>query len=383
MKRLALAFLVLTSPLFAQESPYQFLVWADEFDGSGAINTGKWHHQTQLPNGVSWFNGELQHYTDRVENSFLEEGNLHIKAIAEVYTDQGHTKNYTSARLNSKFAFTYGRVEVRAKLPQGAGTWPAIWMLGKNISEPGGYWFDEFGEVSWPACGEIDIMEHWGVNPNYVSAAIHTPSSFGSTVNVGGLFLTDVFNTYHIYEMEWSPEKIVFSVDGQAYYTYEPEVQNTDTWPFDSDQYLLLNVAINPDITPAFSESEMVIDYVRVYQEAPSEAINLASQAFSNGILLNWTPPQGSVACQVKGGPEGGNDGSSVNIVSSNPNSIFINGAALGNGGNFQWRVRCATGINPVEGLTDFSDYDYFTFPPAANAPQAPVDISERSIMKW
>jgi beta-glucanase (GH16 family) len=138
-----------------------------------------------LPDG--WFNGEIQHYTDREENSYQENGRLHLVAQRERFTDQGVTKNFTSARLNSKFAFTYGRVDIRAKLPTGVGTWPALWMLGRNIDEDGAYWENQgFGTTPWPACGEIDIMEHWGDNQNYVSSAMHTPSSFGGTVNVGG-----------------------------------------------------------------------------------------------------------------------------------------------------------------------------------------------------
>ncbi len=380
------AFVFLSPSVFCQseESIYQSLVWSDEFDGSGAIDESKWFHQTILPNGVSWFNGELQHYTDRTENSYLENGNLHIKAINEIFTDQGQTKQYTSARLNSKFAFTYGRVEVRAKLPSGAGTWPAIWMLGKNIIETGGYWTDEFGEVIWPACGEIDIMEHWGVNPNYVSAAIHTPSSFGNTENVGGLVLSDVFNTYRVYEMEWSPENIKFYVDGSLYYTYEPDVQDSDTWPFDSDQYLLLNVAINPDITPAFTSSEMVIDYVRVYQEGPPpHEFNPLTQVFSNGVLLSWDVPEGAVGCEVRGGPLGGNDGTSATIVNSLPDNIFVNESALSNGGEFQWRVRCATGVNPVSGITDYSEYETFSFPPSIGSREAPLEYTKYGLTTW
>jgi beta-glucanase (GH16 family) len=116
------------------------LVWADEFDTDGAVNPNNWFHQTQLPASGSWFNGEEQHYTNRIENSFVNNGFLNIVAIKESFTDQGETKQYTSARLNSKFAFTYGRVDVRARLPFGDGTWPAIWTLGKNISEDGAYW---------------------------------------------------------------------------------------------------------------------------------------------------------------------------------------------------------------------------------------------------
>jgi len=364
-------------------SPYTQLVWSDEFNGNGAVNASKWHHQTLLPNGNSWFNGELQHYTDRVENSSQSGGSLFINAINESFSDQGVTKQYTSARLNSKFAFTYGRVVVRAKLPQGAGTWPAIWMLGKNISEPGGFFYDQFGTVSWPACGEIDIMEHWGVNPNYVSAALHTPSSFGGTVNVGGVNLPDVFNTFHIYEMEWSPERIVFSVDGNEFYTYEPAEQNPDTWPFDSDQYLLLNVAINGDITQDFEESAMEIDYVRVFQEPEvDETFNPTSQVFVNGVLLSWDLPEGAIGCQVKGGSVGGNDGSSVTVINSSPNFVFINNNSLGNGA-YQWKVRCATAINPAQGITDFSSYDTFVFPPVYNAVEAPSELLEKGLDKW
>ena len=107
--------------------------------GPQAIDADKWFHQTRLPDGNAWFNGEVQHYTDRLDNSYVSDGTLKIVAKKETFTDQNRTKQYTSARLNSKYAFTYGRVEVRAKLPEGAGTWPAIWMLGKNINENGGY----------------------------------------------------------------------------------------------------------------------------------------------------------------------------------------------------------------------------------------------------
>ena len=140
------------------------LVWSDEFDGYGLVNGVNWFHQTQLPNGISWYNSELQHYTNSATNSFRKNGILNIVAKRETFTDQGQTKQFTSARLNSKFAFKYGRVEVRAKLPTGAGTWPAIWMLGKNIIEPGAYWTNNYGTINWPACGEIDIMENELVN---------------------------------------------------------------------------------------------------------------------------------------------------------------------------------------------------------------------------
>ncbi|MCF8231946.1 MAG: family 16 glycosylhydrolase [Bacteroidales bacterium] len=243
------------------------LVWADEFDADGAVDPDKWFHQTKLPSGDSWFNNELQHYTDRTDNAVVEDSILKIIAKKETYTDQGHTKNYTSARLNSKFAFTYGKVEVKAKLPTGVGTWPAIWMLGKNINEDGAYWETQgYGTTTWPDCGEIDIMEHWGSDQNYVQSATHTPSSYGATENHGGQTISTASTGFHVYSLEWTLDKLIFAVDGNTHYVYEPQVQNADTWPFDADQYLLLNIAIQPTIEESFTESAMEIDYVRVYQ---------------------------------------------------------------------------------------------------------------------
>ena len=254
---------------------YTELVWADEFDTDGMIDTNKWFHQTQLPAGGNWFNGEEQHYTNRIENSFVDNGFLNIVAIKENFTDQGETKAYTSARLNSKFAFTYGRIDVRAKLPLGDGTWPAIWTLGKNINENGAYWDNQFGEVTWPACGEIDIMEHGLGAVNHVSSALHTPCSgcFGNTMNTSSMAISDVANNFHLYSVNWSPNQITFLIDDVPYYTYNPAVKDDATWPFYEDQYLLLNIAmggIAGTIDPNFTQSSMVIDYVRVYQNSLS-----------------------------------------------------------------------------------------------------------------
>ena len=244
----------------------QNLVWSDEFDSTGAINSSKWFQQTQLPNGGNWYNGEIQHYTNLQTNAFQTNGTLKIVAKKEPFTDQGQTKQYTSARLNSKFAFTYGRVEVRAKLPSGVGTWPAIWTLGKNIIEPGAFWSSTYGTAYWPNCGEIDIMEHWGTNQNYVQSAMHTPSSYGGTVNLGGQVVATASTQFHIYTLDWTAEKMVFSVDGIVHYTYNPPVKNASTWPFNSAQYLLLNLAILPSVSNTYTSSAMEVDYVRVYQ---------------------------------------------------------------------------------------------------------------------
>ncbi len=268
----------MTYSIAFQQSNYA-LVWSDEFDDDGTtylsgvdnpIDDSKWFHQTILPNGWGWYNNEQQHYTNRIQNSYVSDGTLKIVAKKETFNDQGHTKNYTSARLNSKFSFTYGVVEIRAKLPSGVGTWPAIWTLGKNINENGAYWQQQgFGTVSWPACGEIDIMEHWGSNQNFIQSAMHTPSSHGATVNHGGRTISTVSSEFHVYKLEWTADKMIFSVDDVEHYTYNPTAKNSDTWPFNSDQYLLLNVAIQESIASSFTSSAMEIDYIRVYQEQP------------------------------------------------------------------------------------------------------------------
>lgn len=266
---------------------YNDLVWEDNFDGTNIDNT-KWHHQTLviIP-GVGWANGEDQHYTDRPENSFVQNGDMHIVAKREQYTSEGITMPFTSARLNSKFAFTYGRVDVRAKLPEGLGTWPAIWMLGRNINERGGYFQPQYGAVGWPECGEIDIMEHGLGAVNEVSAALHTPSSSGATVNFKKKLISDVANNYHVYSVNWSPNQITFLIDGVGFYTYNPSDKNASTWPFDAPQYLLLNIAMGGtpvnggNVDPNFTESSMIIDYVRVYQNTTASTEDVFASKFT------------------------------------------------------------------------------------------------------
>lgn len=289
--------------VFGQGDNFE-LVWSDEFNGEGPLDATKWFHQTQLPNGNSWYNGEIQHYTDRTDNSYMSAGTLKIVAKSENFTDQGVTKTYTSARLNSKFAFTYGFVSIRAKMPVGVGTWPALWTLGQNITEPGGFWFSSMGTVSWPACGELDIIEHWGSNQNFVQSAIHTPSSFGNTQNKGGQVVPTTSSDFHIYSMDWSPERIIFSVDGVEHYTYEPSTQNDSTWPFDANQYLLLNVAVLPDISSNFAESAMEVDYVRVFQNTTLAVQEVQS---TSGVLLSSNPATETLSLKVRANLIGGN----------------------------------------------------------------------------
>ncbi len=329
---------------------YNNLVWSDEFNTNGAIDPNKWFHQTQLPSGGSWFNNEVQHYTDLLSNSFVDNGNLNIVAKKEPFTDQGVTKQYTSARLNSKFAFTYGRVDIRAKAPNASGTWPALWLLGKNVNEDGGFFDSNFGTTSWPACGEIDIMEH-GIFPgqpiNYIGAAIHTPSSFGNTLNKGGIQATDISQNYHIYSMNWSPNQITFLLDGVVFYTYNPAVKNASTWPFNADQYLLLNIAMGGfagTIPTSFVQSSMVIDYVRVYQNTAVDTQSPSNFVVSVGavtgssveLLMNANDNSGTIAYTISysGGtftiynPSGSQKSVVIDNLASNTNYSFTITAA-------------------------------------------------------
>ena len=251
---------------------FNTLVWSDEFDGVDGqivdLDNTKWFKQTYpIIGGNSWANSEVQHYTDRIDNSFISNGTLKILAKRETYQgNNNNSKDFTSARLNSKFAFTYGKIEIRAKMPFGVGTFPALWMLGQNITETGGYWAPTHGNTPWPDCGEIDIIEHWGDNQNFVQSALHNRSSFGGTINKGGRMISNASTEFHIYTLYWDANKMVFSVDGIEHYTYNPQNKNIQNWPYNAPQYLLFNVAILPNIAASFSESAMEIDYVKVYQ---------------------------------------------------------------------------------------------------------------------
>ena len=236
--------------VFVNDDGVAGLIWSEEFNETGAVNNNNWTHE--IGNGEwGWGNGESQYYTNRLDNSKVEDGVLKITAKTESY--QGF--NYTSSRLISrdKFEFQYGRVDIRAKLPEGQGTWPALWMLGENISS-----------VGWPACGEIDIMEHWGHNPTVVAGSIHTPYSSGDT------WTMDLeSNSDKQVRQTKKSEKIQFFIDDNLYYTYNPSPKNIENWPFDAPQFFILNIAMGGswfDIDPNFVESSMEVDYIRVYE---------------------------------------------------------------------------------------------------------------------
>lgn len=246
----------------------QGLVFSDEFEYEGSPDPEKWHHQVIPIQGSSWANGELQHYTDRQDNSYVSDGTLKIVAAKEQYTAYGSTKAYTSARLNSKFAFKYGRVEFRAKLPQSAGTWPALWTLGANINETGNYFGDQYGNVGWPRCGEVDILEQTGWDKNSTIAHFHWADMITHTYfNEGGYTsVTDASGTFHVYAMEWSADSIKVFVDD----TLVHELPNDENKPYNDLHYLLMNIAVGGnlggDVPANFTQGVLEVDYVRVYQ---------------------------------------------------------------------------------------------------------------------
>lgn len=235
------------------------LSWSDEFNGT-EVNSENWTFET---GAGGWGNNELQRYTNG-DNVELNDGKLVITAVK--VSDDKVAGSYTSSRmitLNKK-EFTYGRMEIRAKLPSGTGIWPAIWMLGSNIKT-----------VSWPACGEIDIMEYVGYEPNTVHATIHSPSSYGNSVNGKTIPLASCEEEFHNYGIIWSEKYIRFYIDEviNITYTYSPVIKNDETWPFNKLAFLILNVAVGGNwggahgIDNSIFPQKMEVDYVRVYQE--------------------------------------------------------------------------------------------------------------------
>ena len=233
-------------------------VWQDEFDYTGLPATAKWGYDV---GGHGWGNNELQFYTERLENAKVENGNLVITAIKENY--QG--KNYTSARLISKNKgdWLYGRIEVRAKLPTGRGTWPAIWMLPTDWAYGG-----------WPNSGEIDIMEHVGYDVNNVLFSIHTKNynhSIG-TQRSGSLHIPTATTEFHLYRVDWTPYAVRGYFDNQLVFTFVNDGKGYATWPFDKKFHILLNLAVGGNWGGAQGVDETIwpksleIDYVRVYK---------------------------------------------------------------------------------------------------------------------
>ena len=227
-------------------------VWSDEFNVNGAPNSSKWGFDIGTGNN-GWGNNESQYYTNRTDNVKVENGVLKIITKKEDF--QG--SNYTSARLKTqgKFSVQYGKIEFRAKLPSGRGTWPALWMLGDNIST-----------VGWPACGEIDIMEHKGNELNKIHGTLHFPGrSGGNPVTTTVTPNTSATTEFHTYAVDWRKDAIKFYIDDVLFKTFA----NSTNVPFNQKFFLIMNCAMGGSfggaIDPNFSSSTFEIDYVRVY----------------------------------------------------------------------------------------------------------------------
>ncbi len=238
------------------------LVWSDEFSVDGLPDGAKWAYDTGL-NKQGWYNHEMQYYSRaRLENAQVRDGKLVITALREqmrTAADWGG-QQYTSVRLmtQGKAEWTYGFFEIRARLPCGRGSWPAIWMLGS--------------QGDWPGAGELDIMEQVGKEPDRVFSTVHTASGSGGSGAGAAIVLTDACSAFHTYQMHWTEQQISFGVDGKAHFSYANRGSGTDQWPFAAPQFLILNIAIGGDLGGPVDDSifpiRMEIDHVRVYQKA-------------------------------------------------------------------------------------------------------------------
>lgn len=237
------------------------LVWADEFDKPGLPDPTRWSPDTGM-NKAGWHNRELQYYSAaRPENGVVRDGKLVITARKETLDtapDWGGQR-YTSVRLISrgKGDWTYGFFSVRARLPCGRGTWPAIWMLAS--------------QGDWPAAGELDILEHVGKDPDHVFSTVHTATGSGGQGKGGGTRMGDVCKAFHDYQMHWTPTEIRFGIDGKHHFTYPNAGSGKAQWPFDAPQFLILNIAIGGDLGGPVDDSifpvTMEVDSVRVWQK--------------------------------------------------------------------------------------------------------------------
>ena len=243
-----------TTPV--QVIPYK-LVWSDEFDTPGLPDPTKWGYDV---GGNGWGNHELEYYTNaRPENARVDSnGHLVIETRKEPFSGSG----YTSARLLTlnKASWTYGIFEIRAKIPRGRGTWPAIWTLSAH--QP----------LAWPDDGELDIMEEVGYNPNWIKGSAHNKQYFGGNSKNGDHFVADAQDSFHVYKMEWTDNQIDWYVDSTKYYTYINANQGAQSWPYYNDFFIILNVAIGGDwgglqgVDDSIFPQQMLVDYVRVYQ---------------------------------------------------------------------------------------------------------------------
>ncbi|MES2277523.1 MAG: family 16 glycosylhydrolase [Bacteroidota bacterium] len=236
-----------TQVVLAISSAY---TWSDEFNTDGAPDPAKWGYDL---GGGGWGNAELEYYTNRTDNAIVSNGTLKIILKKESYSGS----NYTSARLtsNTKFSFKYGKIEIRAKLPSGGGTWPAIWMLGSD-----------YATNAWPACGEMDIMEQKGNDLNRIYGTLHYPNHSGGNGDGANTVISGAATDFHVYGLQWDATAMKISVDGVVFKT----VANSSSVPFNHNFFFILNVAMGGTfggaVDPAFTSGTMEIDYIRVTQ---------------------------------------------------------------------------------------------------------------------
>lgn len=274
MKRLSFLFLVVgmiwgcksSKTSFDKKSgKFQTMVWSDEFDYTGLPDSKKWSYDVgdacDLPAGCGWGNQELQYYTENeLKNARVENGHLTI----QVHQEKVHNSAYSSARLVSKGKgdWLYGKVEVKAKIPRGKGTWGAIWMLSSDDVYKG-----------WPHSGEIDIMENVGYDPDTIVSSAHTLAYHHSigTHKTGRISVPDAGEAFHVYSLEWEPDEYRIYVDDILSFTFKKESDDFKVWPFDQKFHLILNIAYggawggSQGLDPASLPAEMQIDYVRVF----------------------------------------------------------------------------------------------------------------------
>lgn len=247
------ALLLIVSLLFSCNTKPQ-LIWVENFDGN-ALNETNWNFELGdgCPNICGWGNNERQIYTKT--NHSVKNGLLTITA-------QFKDSVYSSTRITTKnkFEFQYGKIEARAKLPIGKGLWPAFWMLGSNISD-----------VGWPKCGEIDILEYVGKEPQQVFTSLHTKDSYGNTKNTKKTKINGIEDGFHIYTANWTKNKIDFFVDEQLVYTFNPKNKTEDIWPFNQPFYIIVNLAIGgdfggPEVDHSIFPQEFILDYLKIYK---------------------------------------------------------------------------------------------------------------------
>ncbi|MDB5273511.1 MAG: glycoside hydrolase family 16 [Chitinophagaceae bacterium] len=390
----AFLFILFVSASFAQTlNPCAQLVWQDEFDET-SLDLTKW--TPTIGDGCDiglcgWGNNELEYYTDRTDNVKIEGGNLVITALKESYSGS----NYTSGKITSLHQgdFTFGRIEARIKLPKGAGSWPAFWMLSSN---------QEYGP--WPASGELDIMEYEGKDPNAIAGTVHYGTSLSDHKYNGQQYnlpaSANYYDDFHIFTLDWDSTSVKWYMDGTLYHTVTKDDINPYHWPFDKPFYIILNHAVGGDLGGTVDDSSMPqtmqVDYIRVYSDPSNFNILGHQQLFVNASNEKYYVPPVSGATDYQWSvPTGATIASGQGTA-----SILVNWGGTSSAGNVSLSVIQSCGsidlVLPVRLLDDNSckiilddmngntnvTYDSWTsstFSPSANNPSPVVNTSTKA----